>query len=278
MSLKFSALALLATIAMQAQTTKTLVVLPPPTPPAPATSTILGVANDSAPGFSFGSFRANATAAGQKSEMYFAPQDLFGRDVALGEIARMSYWTKTGSTHAIDPRDWSLIIYTKPYAGDLSTPTWYGDRIGAEPYFSANLADPANTWNEWSTDSGNNQLRFFESTQGAPGANFGTYSDPDWATFVAGNALSGQPHAEHQVLAFSLQTGSAWANGFTGQLDGMRVELTDGSVASLNFEDTLHVPTSADSCKKGGWQKLYRTDSSLFINQGDCVQYVNTGK
>ena len=35
---------------------------------------------------------------------------------------------------------------------------------------------------------------------------------------------------------------------------------------------------SKDDCKKGGWQNLTRADGSGFKNQGDCIQYVNTGK
>ena len=35
---------------------------------------------------------------------------------------------------------------------------------------------------------------------------------------------------------------------------------------------------SKDDCKKGGWQNLSRADGSGFKNQGDCIQYVNTGK
>ena len=34
------------------------------------------------------------------------------------------------------------------------------------------------------------------------------------------------------------------------------------------------VPTNADQCKNGGWA-TYRP---AFKNQGDCIQYVNTGK
>ena len=194
---------------------------------------VVGVAGDAATGFSTGSLASNG---GAKTDMYFTPSILFGRDISLGEVATMSYFTKTGATHAVDPRDWYLAIYTKPYVGDASTPTWYGDRIGAEPYFSNGINDPANTWTQWSTNGAANKLRFFESTQGAPGANFGSYADPDWSTFVAGNALSGQPYLGHAVLSFTVQTASGWAAGFTGQLDGLSITLTDGSVATVNFE------------------------------------------
>lgn len=39
-----------------------------------------------------------------------------------------------------------------------------------------------------------------------------------------------------------------------------------------------NVPTTADQCKKGGWMTSVRSDGSTFKNQGDCMQYVNTGK
>ncbi len=212
-------------------TTTNLVVQP--NSPYFDSNNVTGVAGDFAPGFAGGSLASNGLA---KTDMYFTPQTLFGRDVNIGEIKSMSYFTKTGAIHSVDPRDWFLAIYTKPYAGDVSSPSWYGDRIGSEPYFSSSLTDPANTWNQWNTDPGNNRLRFFESTAGAPGATFGSYTDPNWSTFKSGNALSGQPYAGHPILFFSLQTASAWSAGFTGKIDGYRVELQDGSVATVNFE------------------------------------------
>jgi hypothetical protein len=39
-----------------------------------------------------------------------------------------------------------------------------------------------------------------------------------------------------------------------------------------------HVPTTAAQCKNGGWTSQVRSDGSTFKNQGDCLQYVNTGK
>ena len=34
-------------------------------------------------------------------------------------------------------------------------------------------------------------------------------------------------------------------------------------------------PTNADQCKNGGWRSF---DSPTFKNQGDCIQFVNTGR
>ena len=39
-----------------------------------------------------------------------------------------------------------------------------------------------------------------------------------------------------------------------------------------------NVPTSASQCKNGGWMTRVRADGSTFKNQGDCIQYANTGK
>ena len=41
---------------------------------------------------------------------------------------------------------------------------------------------------------------------------------------------------------------------------------------------TPNVPTNKNQCKKGGWKTLQRADGTKFKNQGDCIQYVNTGK
>jgi hypothetical protein len=38
------------------------------------------------------------------------------------------------------------------------------------------------------------------------------------------------------------------------------------------------VPQTKDDCKNGGWQFVGRPDGTPFKNQGDCIQFVNTGK
>jgi hypothetical protein len=208
--------------------TMTNITVVPPLMPAS-----VGIAGDFAPGFGNGSIAGNGLV---KAELYLTPQQLFGRDVTLAEVANMSYWTKKAGDHASAPSDWFLALYTKPYAGDVSTATWHGDRIGAEPYFSVNIVETPGDWNQWTTNGTTNMLRFFESTNNSY---FGSYTDPDWSGFLAAPALSGQPRGPQQVLYFSVQTGSAWAVGFTGQVDGLRIELTDGSVANVNFEPVV---------------------------------------
>ncbi len=38
------------------------------------------------------------------------------------------------------------------------------------------------------------------------------------------------------------------------------------------------VVTDKNTCKGGGWDSVFRADGGTFKNQGDCIQYVNTGK
>ena len=38
------------------------------------------------------------------------------------------------------------------------------------------------------------------------------------------------------------------------------------------------VVTNKDQCKNDGWKTVFRADGTPFKNQGDCIQYVNTGK
>jgi hypothetical protein len=51
-------------------------------------------------------------------------------------------------------------------------------------------------------------------------------------------------------------------------------------ITSLNGLSEIVVPvaTTKNACKNGGWQSLSRANDTPFKNQGDCIQYVNTGK
>ncbi|HKP37939.1 MAG TPA: hypothetical protein VJT71_13865 [Pyrinomonadaceae bacterium] len=62
-----------------------------------------------------------------------------------------------------------------------------------------------------------------------------------------------------------------WGN-FNGNVDAFSINGT-----TYDFE-VRATATVASQCKNGGWQNLQRADGSTFKNQGDCIQYVNTGK
>jgi hypothetical protein len=61
----------------------------------------------------------------------------------------------------------------------------------------------------------------------------------------------------------------------------VEVRMVFGAETDERFDwtrfEVLPVPNK-DDCKKGGWETLSRDDGSPFKNQGDCIQYLNTGK
>lgn len=189
-----------------------------------------------APGFGTGSFQA-AAGAGQKSEIYIPVSSIFSGAVHVGDIASISYWTNKSGTGG--DVDWTFLMYTKPTGSDDSA-GWYKSRLNSEPYFTSSTVAP-NTWHEWSTAPGTNSMRFYDQPRSG---NFGTYTDPTLAGLTAGPVLvngNWRDYRGEELNILSFQTGSAWANGFAGLLDGLTITLNDGSVGIVNFENTLTV-------------------------------------
>jgi len=105
-----------------------------------------------------------------------------------------------------------------------------------------------------------------------------------WATKAPGNVLCSQqsPCTWNQVLAAwpdatigentLFKAGSNWSS-FDGNVDAFTIGIS-GVDTTYDFEPTL-TPSNKDQCKTGGWQQF---NSPTFKNQGDCIQFVNTGK
>ena len=89
-------------------TTVNLVVTPSSPIFSSAGNNVVGVANDAAPGYPFGSFASNGTA---KTDMYFTPAILFGRDVTVGEIEGISVHEISPPEEATSP---SLVYVRDP--------------------------------------------------------------------------------------------------------------------------------------------------------------------
>lgn len=66
--------------------------------------------------------------------------------------------------------------------------------------------------------------------------------------------------------------------GGTGTKVGSNVSYEPWQIAPDGACIGGNVPASKDQCKNGGWMTSVRADGSTFKNQGDCIQYVNTGK
>lgn len=72
------------------------------------------------------------------------------------------------------------------------------------------------------------------------------------------------------ALAIALVGGLAFLGGAVG--GSFTDVVINAPLAQADYGINPH------ACKLGGWEDQYRADDSGFNNQGDCMQYANTGK
>jgi hypothetical protein len=77
---------------------------------------------------------------------------------------------------------------------------------------------------------------------------------------------------------FNTQFGPFYCDGGTGPVGVFRLD----AGCWTDFKPSIRVnagnpPANANQCKNNGWQTFTRAGGSTFKNQGDCIQYVNTG-
>jgi hypothetical protein len=161
-------------------------------------------------GFGPDSWQNSATG---KVNLYVTPQALFGTSVTIGQVASISYWTK----NSVGSENWYVNIYT-PGPGD----SWYGKRFFAE----SNIGDDATTA-DWQPNTVDGMTR----TSGSPQT---TQTFSDWRT----------SYSAEVIASFSPQTNSG-LNGSDGQIDGMKITLTDGRSGIVDFAAVAPVPLPA---------------------------------
>lgn len=80
---------------------------------------------------------------------------------------------------------------------------------------------------------------------------------------------------------------SSWAgfycDGGTNGVGIFRRDAPSGNCNWTGYQPAVkftisNAPTNANQCKNNGWKALTRENGTFFKNQGDCIQYVNTGK
>lgn len=213
----------------------------------------------------------------------------------LADITKLTYWTNGNSS----PRAISLQfdVDNDGVDGNLG----YQGRLVFEPYQMPATVVP-NTWQEWDVLVG----RWWGS---------GTAPRPFAVACPQSNPCTTQQvlnlYPDTRVFGrFLLKAGSNWA-GFVGHADLLTVGVS-GDEITYDFEpdsdgdgvgdgydncpttynpdqadgdndgtgDACDAdaapPANADACKKNGWMAFYFPRT--FKNQGDCIQYVNTGK
>ena len=135
--------------------------------------------------------------------------------------------------------------------------------LGPSPTFTGCAAG----WQSSGNLIGNNDPCRWDTSQLAAGTQCTTHT-------AALAAFGGLP-----ITGIQLVVDSGW-NTLASVGDGEQTNLVDNvkiNSDTITF-DEVATPSDKDQCKKGGWADLAREDGSSFKNQGDCIQYVNTGK
>lgn len=136
-----------------------------------------------------------------------------------------------------------------------------------EPIYNTNQgAIQDDTWQTWDAYMGG-QAIWWSSNPIPSAPNRDTFVT--WDTIVAAN-----PNAVI-VGGFGINQGSG-NPALTASSDVLTIG-SDGECITYDFEP-FRVATTKDQCKNGGYNSVKRADGSSFKNQGDCIQYVNTGK
>lgn len=172
-----------------------------------------------------GSWKAN----GNVLEFYIDPSEISDNPIKISDIESISYKTnKKGNQGDVD---FFLSIYTNG-----TKHGWYEERLNAEPMYSNGLNAPANQWNTWSTEDGNNQLVFFDGNYGP----MGYYNSPTLSQIQEGEVTwenSTIDYREQKVQKFKIGTGSAWAKNFTdAYLDDITITLKNGISVTFDLQ------------------------------------------
>jgi hypothetical protein len=204
-------------------------------------------------------------------------QYMHAANVPLSQVTDLSYYTKQVSAPfpGADP-SYQLPVCLGGFSPSAVSPTNPTGCVGFttfvfEPYQYNGVANNANVipgaWQYWDVDAG----KFWSSR---------SYTDGGSCTVVAGGG--GPPF--YTLTGLSSACPNAVAIGFGVNIGSnnpsydVYTDLVTFNGTTYDFE-VYSAPTDKDQCKNGGWQTFNpNRPAGPFKNQGDCIQYFNTGK
>lgn len=197
-------------------------------------------------------------------------QYLHAANIPLADVTDLSYYTRQVSSPLFPGADPS---YQLPVCLGGATPTSCTGftTFVYEPYENPGLGTPGfgvipNIWQQWDVDAG----QFWSSRTATGGGSCNVVAGFGGAPFYSLVALKAMcPNAV--VVGFGVNIGT-----FNPSYD-VYTDLFNFNGTTYDFEP-YEVATNKDQCKNGGFINAKRADGSSFKNQGDCIQYVNTGK
>jgi hypothetical protein len=132
-------------------------------------------------------------------------------------------------------------------------------------YNDASRAALNNTWETWDAYGG-----VWWSTRAITGQCAGAVGG---CFQTLGYIQANNPNAV--IISIGVNQGSG-NTGLHAASDALSLTY-NGNCVTYDFEP-YRVAETKDQCKNGGFANVKRADGSSFKNQGDCIQYVNTGK
>src|SRR5574340_78625 len=230
--------------------------------------------SDTRPGGSVG-FVADATAPAGVGALRLTTdsttaakaQYMHATDTPLASVSELGYETKQNSaSFAQGDPSYQLVACLGGWDG--STCTGFTTFV-FEPYWNTSQGVVTNgVWQTWDVASAGGLMWSSRSYDDGAGCavTAGAGGPP---LYSLGQIQAMCPNAD--VVGFGVSIGT-----YNPSYD-VETDLVDFNGTTYDFEPYA-VALTKDQCKDGGWQSARRADESPFKNQGDCIQYVNTGK
>jgi hypothetical protein len=192
-------------------------------------------------------------------------QYIHAASTAIGDVTDLSYYTKQNSASFVggDP-SYQLLVCLDGVSGSGCANSSFTTFV-YEPYQGGGGAVVPGAWQQWDVDAG---LMWSSRSYSNGGC-----------TVVAG--VGGPPF--YTLAQIQAMCPNAVATGFGVNIGTFNPSYNVESDL-VQFNDTRYdfepyeVASDKDQCKDGGWKDVKRANGSSFKNQGDCIQYVNTGK
>ncbi len=186
-------------------------------------------------------------------------QYIHAANTPLASITELSFYSKQVSAPfpGADP-SYQVITLLKGTSGFTT--------LVFEPYQNPLQGPVVNgLWQSWDVDAG-----LFWSTRTVTCSNgtiVGTAGGP--ASYTLSQIKTACPSAV--VVGFGVNIGS------NNPSYNVYTDLVDFNGTTYDFEPFVEA-RDKEQCKNGGFANVKRADGSSFKNQGDCIQYVNTGR
>jgi hypothetical protein len=202
-------------------------------------------------------------------------QYLHAANTPLANVTELSFYTRQVSGPPFADPSYQLPVCL----GGFTSPQTLANPSGCtgfttfvfEPYQNNGLATPSpvivpNIWQQWDVDAGQFWSSRTASVGGTCSVTAGGGGPPFYSLVYLQNNC---PNAV--VVGFGVNIGS------NNPSYDVYTDLVDFNGTTYDFEPYV-VASNKDQCKSGGYSNVKRADGSSFKNQGDCIQYVNTGK